>query len=138
MSGADMADSKLKSAQRTSTPRRLATALRNAWARDTSYDPAQWSAKNPAWGQCAVTALVVQDYCGGAIVSGEVNGIAHYWNRLPSNKELDLTLQQFGKSAHHSKAQPCGRDFILSFPDTVRRYQELQGRVSSRLAKVVS
>jgi hypothetical protein len=81
-----------------------------------------------------VTALVVQDYCGGAIVYGEVNGIPHYWNRLPSNVELDLTLQQFGKSARHSKAQPCGREFILSYPDTDRRYRELQERVSSRLA----
>ena len=54
-------------------------------------------------GQCAVTALVVQDHCGGSILSGEVNGIPHYWNRLPTNEELDLTLRQFGRSAHHSK-----------------------------------
>ncbi|GEM_PF-1696852 len=133
--GRDMADPKLKSAPRSaSRPRLLAAALRHAWGRDTSYDPAQWSAKNPAWGQCAVTALVIQDYCGGAIVSGEVNGIPHYWNRLSSSVEWDLTLTQFGKSAHHSKAKPCGRDFILSFPDTMRRYHELQQRVSSHLA----
>ena len=141
--GADMANLKVKSAppsppsSRRHTVRpsqRLASALRNAWGPETSFDPAGWSTGNPAWGQCAVTALVVQDHCGGSILSGEVNGIPHYWNRLATNEELDLTLGQFGRSAHHSKVQACDRVFILSYPDTVRRYQQLQQRVSSRLA----
>lgn len=113
---------------------RLTSALRRAWGRETSYDPAGWSEANPAWGQCAVTALVVQDHCGGSLVSGEVNGTPHFWNRLATDEELDLTLRQFGKSAQHSKALPCDREFVLSFPDTVRRYHQLQRRVSSRLA----
>jgi hypothetical protein len=116
------------------TAQRLKTVLRNAWVRETSYDPAHWSTGNPSWGQCAVTALLVQDHCGGSIMSGEVNGKHHYWNRLPTNEELDLTLQQFGNEVHRSKAHPCDREYILSFSDTTCRYQQLQNRVRARLA----
>jgi hypothetical protein len=113
---------------------RLQRALRKAWIRETSYDPSGWTTGNASWGQCAVTALVIQDHCGGSIMSGEVNGIPHYWNRLESNEELDLTHHQFGNPAPYSNAHPCDRDYILSYPDTVRRYQQLRRRVSSRLS----
>ena len=113
--------------------RRLQTALRAAWTPETSYDPAGWSASNPAWGQCAVTALIIQDHCGGNIISGFVNGVPHFWNRLPTDEDLDLTLIQFGDAARHSRAQLCEREYILSYPDTVRRYQQLQERVGLNL-----
>lgn len=113
--------------------KRLQTALQTAWAPETSYDPAGWSPSNPAWGQCAVTALIVQDHCGGTIVTGEVNGVPHFWNRLPTDEDLDLTLGQFGNAARRSRAQLCDRDFVLSYPETVRRYRQLRDRVSSNL-----
>jgi hypothetical protein len=138
--GASMANQRVNSisraeaqAKRKRPTRRLQTALKTAWAPETSFDPAGWSSSNPAWGQCAVTALIVQDHCGGSIVSGEVNGIPHFWNRLPTDEDLDLTLGQFGKAARHSRAQLCDRDFVLSYPETVRRYRQLQDRVSSNL-----
>jgi hypothetical protein len=124
----------LKVQRRLKRPtKRLRTALESAWAPETSFDPAGWSSRNPAWGQCAVTALIVQDHCGGTLVSGEVNGIPHYWNRLPTEEDLDLTLSQFGKAARHSRAELCDRDFVLSYPETVRRYHRLQDRVTSHL-----
>jgi hypothetical protein len=137
-----MADLKVKSISKDAlkTPhgpkrptKRLRIALASAWAPETSYDPIGWSQRNPAWGQCAVTALIVQDYCGGTLISGEVNGVPHYWNRLPTDEDLDLTLIQFGRDARHSRADLCDRDFVLSYPDTVRRYHQLQDRVTSRL-----
>lgn len=119
--------------KRNRPTKRLQTALQTAWAPETSYDPAGWSPSNPAWGQCAVTALIVQDHCGGTIVTGEVNGVPHFWNRLPTDEDLDLTLGQFGNAARHSLAHLCDRDFVLSYPETVRRYQRLADRVSSNL-----
>lgn len=114
--------------------KRLQIALRTAWAPETSFDPTGWSPSNPAWGQCAVTALIVQDHCGGALVCGEVNGIPHYWNRLPTDEDLDLTLSQFGDAARHARARICDREFVLSYPETVRRYRQLQDRVTSHLS----
>ncbi|MGW5283412.1 YunG family protein [Streptomyces collinus] len=89
------------------TPWNLLTlhdALRASWAADTcSPDDlarAGWQPDNPAWGQCDITALVVNDIFGGDLMVGEVycgsdqQGF-HWWNRLPSGAELDLTREQF-------------------------------------------
>jgi hypothetical protein len=79
-------------------------ALRASWAEDTcSPDDlarAGWQSGNPAWGHCDITALVVNDIFGGDLVVGEVHldgrrhGF-HWWNRLSSGVELDLTREQF-------------------------------------------
>lgn len=79
-------------------------AVRDSWAPDTcSPDDAArvpWSASNPAWGHCDVTALVVNDLLGGDLVMGEVyvDGVQqgyHWWNRLGVGVEIDLTREQF-------------------------------------------
>lgn len=79
-------------------------ALRASWAADTcSADDlarAGWQPDNPAWGHCDITALIVNDVFGGDFMVGEVRlgpqrqGL-HWWNRLPSGVELDLTREQF-------------------------------------------
>lgn len=45
-------------------------AIRVSWSQKTCYPPDQdqWSEKNPSLGQCAVTALLVQDLVGGNIL----------------------------------------------------------------------
>lgn len=82
----------------------LHDAIAQAWGPDTC-DPRSlddWSTSNPAWGQCGVTALVVNDLVGGEIILAEVRypdgtrqGV-HYWNRVGS-VDIDLTRQQFTK-----------------------------------------
>ena len=104
----------------------LASRLARSWRKDTSYDPKGWSVRNRAWGQCAVTALIVQDLLGGKLLRGKVNGYEHYWNLLPNDRELDLTLRQFGVVVEASPPVEVSRDFVLSFPDTVLRYRRLQ------------
>lgn len=85
----------------------LTTALNAAWGSDTCApeDIEDWSAANPARGQCATTAVVVHDYFGGDLVRGEVHVRGeqvdyHWWNRLPDGSEIDLTRVQF--SAYES------------------------------------
>lgn len=104
------------------------------WRRDTSYDPEHWSPQNPAWGQCAVTALIIQDLLGGALLRAQINGIEHYWNQLPEF-ELDITRQQFRHVKTATAAQELSREFVLSFADTVRRYHRLQKLVGEALTK---
>lgn len=60
----------------------------------------RWQPENPAKGQCGVTALVVNDLLGGDLVRGEVYVAGqwsdyHWWNRLESGVEIDLTREQF-------------------------------------------
>jgi hypothetical protein len=114
-------------------PARLAGALSRSWSRDTSYDPLSWCPENPAWGQCAVTALVLQDLLGGDLMFGEVNGFQHYWNRLPGDSEVDLTLRQFESVNRIEHRRKADRAYVLSFPDTRRRYRKLLSRVQSAL-----
>jgi 8-oxo-dGTP pyrophosphatase MutT (NUDIX family) len=76
--------------------------FRTAWGPDTCdpHDLASWRPDNPARGQCATTALVVQDLLGGELVMGEVHvdGVKvghHWWNRLLDGTTVDLTADQF-------------------------------------------
>ena len=100
----------------------LERALAQAWSGETSADPGRWTPGNPAWGQCAVTALIVQDHFGGSLLRGEVGEISHYWNVLPSGEEIDLTKRQFSAGAEIANIEPRTRDYVLSHPETHRRY----------------
>lgn len=104
----------------------LARAVEGCWTRETSADPLHWSSENSAYGQCAVSALVVQDHFGGELLRARVNGISHYWNRLPTGLEVDLTRKQFGLTAHVPMGEIKSREFVLSFPETVNRYLSLR------------
>lgn len=122
----------VKTDQRTHLPS-LERDLRRAWARDTSADPQSWSERNPAWGQCAVTALVVQDELGGELLRARVDGISHYWNRLPSGETVDLTRHQFVNGGSiESETELRTREYVLSFPDTRERYELLRKRLGQR------
>lgn len=109
------------------------SAIRDAWNSETSADPAKWHSDNPAWGQCAVTALLVQEELGGKLLRAEVNGVSHYWNWLPTGEEVDLTREQFGPRAVVPKGEVRSRDYVLSFPATHARYTTLRREVRSRL-----
>lgn len=107
-------------------PSNAPTARQCAWSAETSADPDGWSADNPAWGQCAITALVVQLLCGGELLRSTVGGISHYWNRLPDGRDVDLTFGQFGPGAIYD-APPIirSRDYLTDSPETMRRYSLL-------------
>jgi hypothetical protein len=108
----------------------LANRLRVAWSRETSTSSDEWSDSNPALGQCAVTALIVQDTMGGQLLRSTVDGVSHYWNRLPSGEVIDLTFEQFGPDAEiDCLPELRSRDYVLSFPDTARRYGALRRRL---------
>jgi len=104
-----------------------------AWGKDTCYPPLKdkWTEECPELGQCAVTALLIQEEYGGDIVfNKEYN---HYWNRLSSLTEVDLTKSQFpgvGK---------IGIDKIVdrkSFgEDVIQRYKILKERISESRSK---
>jgi hypothetical protein len=103
--------------------------LFEAWSRETSSDPKGWTEANPAYGQCAVTALVIQDTLGGELLRSVINGVSHYWNRLPNGQEFDMTIQQFGMINSREETTVRGRDYVLSFPETAKRYQILKNKM---------
>lgn len=115
-------------------------ALRESWGPDTCApeDVPDWTPDNPARGQCATTALVIHDFFGGSLVTGEVvvDGERvdfHWWNRLPDGEQVDLTLEQFGPHEH----VVGGLDVVRpSGPTRLdREYALLSSRVAARLAQ---
>jgi hypothetical protein len=111
-------------------PEVLGLAIRQSWGRETSQD-STWSDENPASGQCAITALIVQDFYGGDLVRAKVGEISHYWN-LVDGKSIDLTREQF-TSFEPGLMERRDRSYVLSFPATERRYSILKKRVQKIL-----
>ena len=79
----------------------LESVLASCWGEDTCDPADDWDPANPSRGHCGVTAMAVLELLGGELLEAEVwtaNGQrtgVHYWNRLPSGLEVDLTRQQF-------------------------------------------
>ena len=126
---------------------KLVEVLRKSWNRDTCYEGCvdEWSPDNPAWGQCAVTALVVQDYLGGKIVwtmltLPDGRRAAHYFNEI-NEEEIDLTKEQLPEGTIVPRGEPrtekgSTRDYILSFPITLKqRYELLKQRVEEEIKR---
>lgn len=75
----------------------LGPRICSVWSRETASPSCQerWSEEVPALGQCAVTALLLQDLIGGEIVRTEVPGFgSYYYNRMLFGN-VDLTKDQF-------------------------------------------
>ncbi|MCU1300709.1 MAG: hypothetical protein JWQ87_993 [Candidatus Sulfotelmatobacter sp.] len=116
--------------------RTLPVVLRECWSRETSYDPEKWTPENPTHGQCAITALVIQDLLGGDLLRAKVNGAEHYWNCLPDLGELDLTRDQFGTADTITTPEKVSREYVLSFSNTVRRYEQLSQLFTNALKEI--
>ena len=117
---------------------RLERILRKSWCRETSADPEAWSPKNPAWGQCAVSAVLVQDYLGGRVVWALVRiedgrKLSHYFNNI-NGREHDFTREQFPEGVMIPRGVPrrkgfrTTREYVLSYEDTRKRYELLKQR----------
>jgi GNAT superfamily N-acetyltransferase len=119
---------------RASTLAEVEGAIRDAWSRETSDDPDEWSEQHAARGQCAVTALVVRDLLGGEILIANVLRAGervdrHAWNRLASGLTLDLTRSQFVQDEEFEQPRP-GEPVLVDRD----RYALLLERVRTRLA----
>ena len=120
-------------------------ALQSSWAKDTAFDPKEWSEGNKARGQCVVSSLVIQDYLGGDLVRYSVDEgdlhETHYANRLDSGVILDTTASQYTEPVTMRikpvdlKGFSSVREKRLADNSTRKRYEILKARVENQLAK---
>lgn len=110
----------------------LHSLLADGWNAETS-SAEDWDRTRPEAGQCAVTALVVQDALGGELRRAVVNGESHYWNIAADGTVIDLTRSQFSTPLTIEDEQPRERDYVLSFPVTEHRYKLLRWRIARAL-----
>ncbi len=125
-------------------PNKLKSALENSWSKETSYYPDLWESSNPAYGQCTVTALVVQDYVGGDLMRAKLSNLGkkgyHYWNRLPDGTECDFTYTQFEQEIRkelprlvYKFGEKRSRKSLLSIKQVARRYGILRESAERQL-----
>jgi len=119
---------------------RVKQALRDSWTRETCYPGCvdEWRLINPSFGQCAVTALILQNYINGELLYCAHNH--HYWNRTPGQEEIDLTKDQFPAGTIICLDEVKPRDYLL-FSEAARkvktkeRYLLLRERVERILKR---
>ena len=109
----------------------LHAALLGAWSADTSAAPERWISGRPSTGQCAVTAVIVQQQFGGELLRTINEGDSHYFNRLPDGLEVDLTRDQFDTWQPSAPVETRTVDYVLSNLSTLARYQRLVLRLGS-------
>ena len=120
-------------------------AIIASWSVETCdpTDAALWSELNPARGQCVASAFLLHDLFGGDLLEAKVTGADgsaqgfHYWNRLPEQGEVDLTIGQF------VDGECLGEPIVFLRPPGppshgVSQYRVLEERVRSVLARMPS
>jgi hypothetical protein len=91
---------------------------------------------NPIGGHCRVVSAVIHAIFGGEINWAQINDTTdHYWNILPSGKELDLTRGQFKEATIIPKGIGVTIDKTLSGPTMAKTYPILLERVTQKLKK---
>lgn len=112
----------------------LKDAFKKSWSKSTTYPKTRekWSSENPAFGQCAITSLVINDLYGGKIVYNQ--DYHHFWNVLKDGTVIDLTKVQFGTGVKIESFSESSREYILESAaateaKTPERYQLLKSKV---------
>ena len=109
-----------------------ANILRHAWCRETAHPSYQkdWTEDNPGYGQCAVTALLINDLCFAPIYRCKVGRQTHYFNMWARRHEvIDFTSEQFGDmKIDYSDCESVSREQLLKCKHVKERYQMLKAR----------
>ncbi len=110
--------------------------LEKSWTRETCSLGLKesWTKDNKSLGQCAVTALIVNDFLGGKIMRCMCETGSHYYN-LINNEVIDLTFSQFKVMPDYTKGEERSRDYLLSNLDTKNRYLLLLKNVKENFIK---
>ena len=119
-------------------------ALHSAWCRETASPTSACEARSVGdpRGQCAVTALLIQDLLGGDIMRAEVQDYtgtvfgSNYWNLIPGMGWIDMTRTQFADSFLMANAEVVQRARLLESAGAVaartpERYRLLKERYAA-------
>jgi hypothetical protein len=74
-------------------PEQVARALVGSWSPESAR---QWTAENPAAGQCNVTALLVHELFGGELLKTKLPEGDHFYNRIDGVR-YDFTESQLSR-----------------------------------------
>ena len=116
---------------------KLRCACCNSWDNDTCFPECKddWNKENKSLGQCAITALIVNDYLGGKIKKCEVENskISHYYNEI-EKQDIDFTRGQFDENVKLINDKYKIREDMIKTEHTKVRYELLKERVNEFLS----
>ena len=118
--------------ERGMTPRDYYDLLAHIWAADTCAPRmrAEWSPENPTYGQCSITAFLMQDIYGGKVYGVPLgDGNYHCFNAV-GGCIFDLTSEQFGdEKLDYSLEAEQFRDIHFAKTEKKQRYELLKERL---------
>ena len=76
----------------------ILAALRRSWSSESAK---QWTADNPANGQCNVTAILIHELYGGEILKTTLPDGDHFYNRIDGVR-FDFTASQFARPIEYA------------------------------------
>ena len=120
------------------TPIDLYEALSDVWCRETCAPRMRigWTEENPTYGQCSITAFLVQDIFGGKVYGTPLeDGSPHCFNEV-DGRVFDLTSEQFGgKVLDYNDRTEQFREDHFSRDEKKERYDLLCAGLREKLRK---
>ena len=119
----------------------LYNVLLSCWCRETAYPSCQkdWNENDCSYGQCAITAMLVNDMFGGEIYRIRLDdGGTHYFNIIDGHT-IDLTREQFDLydiPIEYSNAEKMAKEYCGKSEDTRKRYELLKTRIVEHLKAI--
>ena len=118
-------------------PRDLYDLLSGIWCAETCAPRMrdQWTPENPTYGQCSITAFLVQDLFGGRVYGvPRKDGSFHCFNAV-EDCVFDLTSEQFGDEALNYEGCPEQlREVHFAREEKRQRYLTLRKRLLAEYA----
>lgn len=117
---------------RFSTPNELYDALLGIWSADTCAPRMRkdWTAANPTWGQCSITAFLAQDIFGGKVYGVPLGDGGFHCFNVVGDCVFDLTSEQFGdEKLNYTNCPEQSREVHFSKAEKRERYEKLKGRL---------
>ena len=92
----------------------------------------RWASSHPTWGQCSITAFIVQDFFGGEVYGIPREGGTFHCYNVIGDARFDLTSEQFGDEASslvYDDMYPQSRDVHFAKEEKKQRYLVLKALV---------
>jgi len=95
----------------------------------------EWTPGNPTFGQCSITAFLVQDIFGGRVYGVLLkDGSVHCFNVVDGRK-FDITSQQFGDGKlNYDNCPEQLREVHFAREEKRQRYEKLKGMLREKTA----
>ena len=97
----------------------------------------EWSEDNKTWGQCSITAFLVQDIFGGEVYGILRPGGNYHCYNVIDGKQYDLTIEQFGDEAEslvYDDKNPQSREVHFAKEEKYQRYLLLKSLLEKALS----